>query len=150
MNSISLYGRYLAVSIRAQMQYRMSFLMAATGSFVATIIEVTALWALFDRFGDLPNWNLPEVCFLYGVVNISFAITTCMTAGFDEFGSQYIRTGNFDRLLLRRSSVCLGGEPGTDRLEYPECSVPDLYPGQWRCVFPRPVDLSSHPRHLDG
>jgi ABC-2 type transport system permease protein len=107
MNSLQLYGRYLAVSIRAQMQYRMSFLMAATGSFIATIIEVTAIWALFDRFGDLPNWNLAEVCFLYGVVNISFAITACMTSGFDEFGSQYIRTGNFDRLLLRPRGIVL-------------------------------------------
>ena len=107
MNSLALYGRYLAVSIRAQMQYRMSFLMAAGGSFVSTIVEVTAIWALFDRFGNLPNWNLAEVCFLYGIVNISFAIADSITTGFDEFGSQYIKTGQFDRLLLRPRSIVL-------------------------------------------
>ena len=107
MNALALYGRYLAVSIRSQMQYRMSFLMGATGQFMATIIEVTAIWAVFDRFGNLPHWNLAEVCFLYGVVNMSFAIADGITAGFDEFGSQYIKTGNFDRLLLRPRSIVL-------------------------------------------
>jgi ABC-2 type transport system permease protein len=107
MNPLALYGRYLAVSIRSQMQYRMSFLMGASGQFMATIIEVAAVWALFDRFGNLPNWNLAEVCFLYGIVNMSFAIADGMTAGFDEFGSHYIKTGNFDRLLLRPRSIVL-------------------------------------------
>lgn len=107
MNALALYGRYLAVSIRAQMQYRMSFLMGASGQFLATIIEVVAIWALFDRFGNLPNWSLAEVCFLYGVVNIAFAIADGMTSGFDEFGSYYIKTGNFDRLLLRPRTIVL-------------------------------------------
>lgn len=107
MNAFALYGRYLAVSIRAQMQYRMSFLMGASGQFLATIIEVAAIWALFDRFGNLPNWNLAEVCFLYGIVNMAFAVADGMTAGFDEFGNYYIKTGNFDRLLLRPRSIVL-------------------------------------------
>lgn len=107
MNNLQLYGRYLAVSIRSQMQYRMSFLMAAFGTFAANIIEVTAIWALFDRFGNLPGWTLAEVCFLYGLVNVSFSIADSMCTGFDEFGSQYIKTGNFDRLLMRPRSVVL-------------------------------------------
>lgn len=64
MNTLQLYGRYIAVSIRAQMQYRRSFLMSAAGQFTANIIEVAAIWALFDRFGNLPNWTLPESCLL--------------------------------------------------------------------------------------
>ncbi len=107
MNGLSLYGRYLAVSIRSQMQYRMSFILAAIGTFVSNIIEITAIWALFDRFGELPNWTLAEVCFLYGVVNISFAIADSICTGFDEFGSQYVKTGQFDRLLMRPRSVVL-------------------------------------------
>ena len=107
MNALSLYGRYLAVSIRSQMQYRMSILMAATGTFAANIIEVTAIWARFDRFGSLPNWTLAEVCFLYGLVNVSFSIADSLCTGFDEFGSHYVRTGQFDRLLMRPRSIVL-------------------------------------------
>lgn len=107
MNGLALYGRYLAVSIRSQMQYRMSFILAALGTFASNIIEVTAIWALFDRFGDLPNWTLAEVCFLYGVVNVSFAIADSICTGFDEFGNQYVKTGQFDRLLMRPRSVVL-------------------------------------------
>lgn len=107
MNNFQLYARYLAVSIRSQMQYRMAFLMAALGTFASNIIEVTAIWALFDRFGDLPGWTLAEVCFLYGLVNISFAIADSLCTGFDLFGSHYIKTGQFDRLLMRPRSVVL-------------------------------------------
>ena len=107
MNALSLYGRYIGVSFRAQMQYRMSFLMSAVGQLLATMTEVAAIWALFYRFGDLQYWSLPEVCLFYGVVNISFAIADAITTGFDVFGPQYIKTGNFDRLLLRPRLVVL-------------------------------------------
>ena len=107
MNALQLYGKYIGVSFRAQMQYRLSFLMGATGQFLSTIVEIVAIWALFDRFGNLPNWNLAEGCILYGIVNVSFSIADSITPGFDVFGPQYIKTGNFDRLLLRPRSIAL-------------------------------------------
>ncbi len=107
MEALRLYARYVGVSFRAQMQYRMSFLLNAVGQFLITVIEVAAIWALFDRFGNLPNWTLAEVCLFYGTVNISFALSDAVTPGFDYFGPQYIKTGNLDRLLLRPRSVVL-------------------------------------------
>jgi ABC-2 type transport system permease protein len=65
------------------------------------------IWVLFLRFGDLKLWRLEEVCLFYGVVNISFALADAVSPGFDVFGPQYIKTGNFDRLLLRPRSVVL-------------------------------------------
>jgi len=107
MNALSLYGRYIGVSFRAQMQYRMSFLMSAVGQLLSTVIEVTAIWALFSRFGNLEFWRLEEVCLFYGLVNTSFALADAITPGFDVFGPQYIKTGNFDRLLLRPRGIVL-------------------------------------------
>ena len=107
MNNLSLYGRYIGVSFRGQMQYRMSFLMSTVGQLFSTFIEVAAIWALFARFGDLEFWSLAEVCLFYGVVNISFALADAISTGFDAFGPQYVKTGNFDRLLLRPRSIVL-------------------------------------------
>ena len=37
----------------------------------------------------------------FGLVSISFAIADFLTRGFDVLGTEFIKTGNFDRLLLR-------------------------------------------------
>ncbi len=101
-----LYGRYIALSIRAQMQYRASFIMLAVGHFLSTGIEFLGIWALFARFGDLKGWSLPEVSLFYGLVNVSFALAEAAARGFDTFDG-LIRSGDFDRLLLRPRSIAL-------------------------------------------
>jgi len=101
-----LYGHYMALSIRAQMQYRASFIMLAVGHFISTGIEFLGIWALFARFGNLKGWTLPEVALFYGIVNVSFALAEGAMRGFDTFDS-LIRSGDFDRLLLRPRSIAL-------------------------------------------
>lgn len=100
-DSIQLYGRYLALSVRAQMQYRASFILSALGTFVATGVEILGVWALFDRFGNLGVWSFSQIAVFYGTVNVAFAITDFLSRGFDTFGSRFVRTGDFDRVLLR-------------------------------------------------
>ena len=119
MNGLQLYWRMIVVSIQAQMQYKVSFLLSMLGQFLATGIEIAGVWALFTRFGNLPDWTLAEVCLFYGTINIAFAIAEGASTGFDRFGTDYIRTGNFDRVLVRPRSIVLqllGHELGLRRL----------------------------------
>jgi len=106
LEPLRLYGRYVGVSIRAQMQYRASFVLAAVGQFLITGIEFLGVWALFDRFGTLERWTLPEVAFFYGVVNVSFALADGLSTGFDKF-AELVKGGGFDRLLVRPRSTVL-------------------------------------------
>ena len=106
LDTLYLYGRYLSVSIRGQMQYRASFVMLALGHMVTTGLEFVAILVLFDRFGTLAGWKLHEVAFIYGLVNISFAFADAMSRGFDTFGVM-VKTGDFDRLLTRPRSTAL-------------------------------------------
>jgi len=106
MTAIKLYFRYIAISVRSQMEYRASFLMNSLGQFLMTGIEFLGLWALFDRFGSVHGWRLPEVALLYGMVNVAFSITDAAARGFDTFGNM-IKSGDFDRLLLRPRSTAL-------------------------------------------
>jgi ABC-2 type transport system permease protein len=105
-NAIRLYRHYAGVSVRSQLQYRSSFIMLAVGHFITTGGEFLALWALFDRFGNLRGWQLPEIALLYGVVSVAFAVAEGLARGFDTF-AQLVRTGDFDRLLLRPRSTAL-------------------------------------------
>ena len=100
MSSIRLYFRYVGISIRSQMQYRASFLMMSLGMFLVAATEILSIWALFSRFGSLRGWRLEEVALFYGIVSTAFAISESVSRGFDVL-ERMIRTGNFDRLLLR-------------------------------------------------
>jgi viologen exporter family transport system permease protein len=107
MNALALYGRLIGVAMRAQMQYRVSFVLLTVGQLLTSATEMVGIWALFTRFGTLTPWTLPQVALFYGVVNTAFAVTDAAARGFDLFGTQFIKTGNFDRLLLRPRSTVL-------------------------------------------
>ena len=104
---MTLLWRYLVASLRAQAQYPASAIMLAVGQFAATIIDIFAIWALFDRFGAVAGWRFGDIAFFFGLISISFAIADFLTRGFDVLGAEFIKTGNFDRLLLRPRSLTL-------------------------------------------
>jgi ABC-2 type transport system permease protein len=101
-----LYRRYLGVSLRSQLQYRASSTMLALGSLVITVVEFVGIWALFDRFGNLRGWSLPEVALLYGMIEVTFAIAHALSRGLDTFPSM-VASGDFDRVLVRPRSAVL-------------------------------------------
>lgn len=112
MNALALYGRYVAASLRAQAQYPVATLMLAAGHCAATAIEILGVWALFHRFGPvgggaLGGWSFGEAALFYALVNIMFSLSDTLTRGFEVFGSDFVRTGAFDRLLLRPRSPAL-------------------------------------------
>src|SRR5690348_15781198 len=107
MNGFRLYGRYIATSIRAQRQYPASVIATSVGAFAATITDFIGIWALFARFRHLEGWAFGEVALLYGVVSVSFALADGFTRGFDVFGEQFVKTGDFDRVLVRPRSTVL-------------------------------------------
>ena len=106
LNSFHLYFKYLAISLRGQMQYRASFIMQTLGHGAVTLTEFIGIWALFQRIDSLVGWTLPEVAVFYGFVNLSFSISDALARGFDLFGNM-VKSGDFDRLLLRPRSTVL-------------------------------------------
>jgi ABC-2 type transport system permease protein len=107
MNGISLYLRYAGVSLRGQMQYPASFLVLNASQFCSTAIEILGIAALFGVFGHIRGWSLAQVAVFYGVVNTAFALADAATRGFEVFGPEFVRTGAFDRLLLRPRTTAL-------------------------------------------
>ncbi|MEH2071505.1 MAG: ABC-2 family transporter protein [Nostoc sp.] len=105
-NNFLLYFRYISVSLKSQMQYKVSFLLQVLGHLLGTVVEFLGIWALFSRFNSIGTWTLSEVALFYGMVNISFACADALGRGFDSFG-QIIKNGDFDRLLLRPRTTVL-------------------------------------------
>jgi ABC-2 type transport system permease protein len=106
VHALRLYGRYLGISLRGQLQYRASFALQTAGQLLVTGIEFLGIWALFARFGALGGFSLAEVALFYGLCDVSFAIADALGRGFDTVGT-LIKSGDFDRLLLRPRSTVL-------------------------------------------
>jgi ABC-2 type transport system permease protein len=106
LDGVRLYLRYVGVSVRAQLAYRLSLVMFTLGQLLVTGIEFAAIWALFDRFGSLRGWSLPEVAVFYGIAEVSFAIADAGARGYDMV-PQLVKSGALDRFLLRPRSLFL-------------------------------------------
>jgi ABC-2 type transport system permease protein len=106
MTELMLYCKYAAISIRGQMQYRASSIMASLGHLIQVGTEFLSVWALFDRFGNLQGWSLAEVSLFYGMINIAFSISEAAVHGFDTFPSM-VKNGGFDRFLVRPRSTAV-------------------------------------------
>src|SRR6185437_4141818 len=86
MGEFALLLRYVRNGLRAQMLYPTVFL-------------------LFARFGHIKGWSFPEVALFYGIVSTAFSLCDMSARGFEMLGPQFIKTGDFDRILLRPRSA---------------------------------------------
>jgi viologen exporter family transport system permease protein len=105
MSEFALFLRYARNCLRAQMLYPNAFLIRMIAQFVITLTEFGGLFALFARFGHIKGWSFPEVAVFYGVVSTAFSLCDMSARGFEMLGPQFIKTGDFDRVLLRPRSA---------------------------------------------
>jgi ABC-2 type transport system permease protein len=82
------------------MEYRTSFALFAAGAFFATALDFVTIAVIFGHLPRLATWSLGQVAMLYGVAGVSFGITDLAIGSLDVLPTM-IRTGSFDRLLVR-------------------------------------------------
>lgn len=105
---LNLYGRLIAVQVRSQLQYRASFLMDTFTTGFSVLISFLTIALIFQRFNNIGGWSLPEVAFLYGMVEMAFGIMDMLFSGFDPDNfSVQVQRGAFDQLLLRPIDITL-------------------------------------------
>jgi ABC-2 type transport system permease protein len=80
--------------------------MTSIGAFLFTATDFFAIWALFGRFEQVRGWTLPEIALFYGMVSITWSVAEAIGRGFDLFATT-VKTGDFDRILLRPRSTVL-------------------------------------------
>ena len=90
----------LQASLRAQLSYRLSFVLLTVTASMATFMDFLVIAALFTHLPRLAGWSLPEIGLLYGIAGVSFGITDLCIGTLDVL-PQIIRDGAFDVLLVR-------------------------------------------------
>ena len=116
MNTLRLYGRSMAILIKSQLQYPLSFLMQTIAQLVMEGGEMMALILLIDRFDRLNQWGPGDLYFFFGLMSVSFYLTEIFGRGITGNFTSMVRTGKLDTILLRpRGSVtqvlCSAADP---------------------------------------
>ena len=94
------YRRLIGARIRAQLQYRWSFVLNAVGAALATFLDFAAILVIFEQVDALGEWSVAEVALLYALSSVAFALTD-LAIGHLDLLPQMIRRGELDVILVR-------------------------------------------------
>jgi ABC-2 type transport system permease protein len=73
--------------------------------FFVVITDPISLIFMFSRFGNIGVWSVEKILFIYALAVTSFGLAETFFRGFDYFPWKMIRSGDFDRVLLRPRSL---------------------------------------------
>jgi ABC-2 type transport system permease protein len=96
----TIWRRLVGARIRADWQYRTSFVLFTVSQFLAAFLDILLIVVLFSNVDRLAGWSVAEVAFLYGTSSLAFSLGDVFVSEV-EFVSHHIRHGSFDRFLLR-------------------------------------------------
>ena len=105
MDTFRLYCRSMAMLIKSQLQYPLSFLMQTLAQLVMEGGEMMALILLIDRFDRVNQWGPGDLYFFFGVMSVSFYLTEIFGRGVTGNFPYMVRTGQLDTVLLRPRGV---------------------------------------------
>jgi ABC-2 type transport system permease protein len=104
-SSLTICLRMMRARQRADMQYRLSFLLRIVAASAQLILEFVAIWAIVHRFGSIGGWTFGPLMFLLGVSGVAFRLSDAFIGGSTERCAELIRTGRLDVLLVRPAGL---------------------------------------------
>jgi ABC-2 type transport system permease protein len=105
--SLALYGRLIGARCRADLTYRMSFVLRVVSAALVTALDYVGILALVSKVGTIGGWDRWQVTFLYGASSVAFRLADSFVGGPVERCSQFVRLGTFDTFLVRPRSALL-------------------------------------------
>jgi ABC-2 type transport system permease protein len=97
---IKVYLSMLRINLLTGLEYKGWWLMVLQVLLVVVSDPIATIF-MFSRFGAIGPWTLERIMLIYAIAVTSFGIAESLCRGFDYFPWKMIRSGDFDRLLLR-------------------------------------------------
>lgn len=98
---LRLYWYFLLQRFKILMEYRVNFVIGATSTILMQAAGLLMIWVVMAQVPSLNGWTRDEVILLYGLLTLSKSINHMFADNLWTIGWQYIRTGGFDRFLVR-------------------------------------------------
>lgn len=98
---LSLYYEFLKMNLKSSIEYRVDFFIGVVSSLVVQLSGFFFIWLIFENVSNLKGWSFYEMSLVYGFLVLSRAFNNMFFDNLWVLGTQYIRTGNFDNILLK-------------------------------------------------
>lgn len=100
MGDATVYLHMVRARIRADWQYRTSFVLFLVGQMLVAGLDFALIVAIFDNIDALAGWSVEQVAFLYGASGLAFGIADLFISPVERAGV-HIKAGTFDGFLIR-------------------------------------------------
>ncbi len=101
MRYISLYWLFLTQRFKVLMEYRANFIIGAASTVFLQASSILAIWVVMQRVPELNGWTYDEILLVYGLITLAKSINHMFADNLWTLGRTYIRSGGFDRFLVR-------------------------------------------------
>src|SRR5512142_1070614 len=98
---LELYWYFLIQRFKILMEYRLNFFIGATSTAFLQAASLAAIWVVMRQIPSLNGWSFYEVIMVYGLLTMGESITHMFADNLWTVGWNYVRSGDFDRLLVR-------------------------------------------------
>jgi ABC-2 type transport system permease protein len=98
---LNLYSWFVIQRFKILMEYRVNFLIGASSTVFLQAAGLLAIWVVMRQIPSLNGWSFDEVLLIYGLLTLSKSINHMFADNLWTVGWQYIRSGAFDRFLVR-------------------------------------------------
>ncbi len=96
-----LYWAFLIQRFKILIEYRANFVIGAVSTILVQAASLLVVWVIMQQVPRLNGWTYDQVLFLYGLITLTLSLNHMFADNLWTIGNQYIRTGGFDRFLVR-------------------------------------------------
>jgi ABC-2 type transport system permease protein len=96
-----LYRLFFVQRLKILLEYRASFILGATSTIGGQLAGLLAVFIVMGQIPSLNGWHLEEILLIYGLLLVARSLNHMFADNLWTMGREYIRTGQFDRFLVR-------------------------------------------------
>jgi len=104
LKEFRLCGKYMKINILSNLEYKGWWMMCVSVAFYL-IQEPLFVFLMFSHFGSVGEWSVERIILVYSLAATSYGTAKVLCTGFEDFPWDIIRSGDFDRFLLRPPSL---------------------------------------------
>ncbi len=99
--NISLYLSFLKISLKEILIYRIDCIVGIFSQLIVQLVSLVFMFVVFQNTENIAGWNFQQILLLFGITRISIGISGYCFDGLYDIGPKYIKSGEFDKILLR-------------------------------------------------
>ena len=101
MRYVRLWILFMSQHLKIMLEYRTSFIIGVLSSVIQQTVMLLTLWVVMQQTPHLNGWELDEIFLIYGFLTVPLALNRLLADNLWSLGWKHIRSGEFDRYLLR-------------------------------------------------